>query len=290
MNEVLGVNNALLLYTENFKKAFAQSSDSVPSIISIGSGDCTLEISIVERLAKDGLDNFRLLCTDLSQQRLDRGKAAAEKRGVARYMDFAAVDVNEWSPDRQYDGIIAHHVLHHVVELEQLFAAIRNMMAPNARFVTCDMIGRNGHMRWEEALKITEDIWAFMPDTFKYNHQFKKQHDEFVNWDCSTRGFEGIRAQDILQLLVNEFQFENFLAYGNLVDPFVERGYGHNLDAENPKDRAFVDFLENLNTLLIDVGHLKPTMMMATMIAGETAQTAQFRHWSPQFCVRKVKD
>jgi len=34
-------------------------------------------------------------------------------------------------------------------------------------------------------------------------------------WDCSKQGFEGIRAQDILPLLVKKFSFRSFLGFGN---------------------------------------------------------------------------
>jgi hypothetical protein len=63
-------------------------------------------------------------------------------------------------------------------------------------------------------------------------------------------------------LLVQNFTFRAFLGFGNLPDIFIERGFGHNLNVDDPHDTGFIDFLEQLNTLLIDLDYLKPTMLL----------------------------
>ena len=69
----------------------------------------------------------------------------------------------------------------------------------------------------------------------------------FINHDCSTVGFEGIRAQDILPLLLDRFQFHRFAAWGGLLDIFVDRAFGHNLSSEKPFDREFIDTMWETN-------------------------------------------
>ena len=66
-------------------------------------------------------------------------------------------------------------------------------------------------MRWPEALELIQGIWKFIPDHYKTNHQLKRVEQQYQNWDCSKKGFEGIRAQDILPLLVKKFSFRSFL-------------------------------------------------------------------------------
>jgi hypothetical protein len=68
-----------------------------------------------------------------------------------------------------------------------------------------------------------ELIWETLPDSKKYNHQLKRLEREFVNWDCAKEGFEGVRAQDILPLLVERFDFEKFMAFGNRQPAFCIR-------------------------------------------------------------------
>ena len=151
------------------------------------------------------------------------------------------------------------------------------------------MIGRNGHMRWPEALTIIQDIWRTMPDRYKYNHQLSRFEAMYENWDCSKQDFEGIRAQDILPLLVEMFGFEAFIAYGNLPDVFVDRGFGHNFDIKNQEDIDFIDRIGALNDQLIGDGVIKPTQMMAALRGHSTGKVRCYEHWTPQFCIRKVQ-
>ncbi len=108
---------------------------------------------------------------------------------------------------------LAHHSLHHLVELELLFEQVTTWLAPEGAFVAVDMIGRNGHMRWPETLAIVRDIWTGLPDRLKWDRMFGRLDRWFENWDCSIEGFEGIRAQDILPLLLRGgFRFERFIS------------------------------------------------------------------------------
>jgi hypothetical protein len=214
-----------------------------------------------------------------------RGRAAAGAAGLGPYVEPREVDLNGWSPDRTYHGVMANHSLHHLVELERIFLGVRRCLAPGATFSVNDMIGRNGHMRWPEVLEYVEQVWSFLPREKKYNHQQRTFDDRFQNRDYSHEGFEGIRAQDILPLLVREFGFLQFLPFGGVIDPFIDRGFGHNYDPARKADTELIDGLEELTSNLIDTGRTKPTQMLATLVTGP-APTACWRSWTPAFCVR----
>jgi len=89
-------------------------------------------------------------------------------------------------------------------------------------------------------------------------------------------------------VLVEKFTFRGFLGFGNLPDIFIDRGFGHNLNVDNPRDTGFIDFLEYLNSLLIDLGYLKPTMIYGVMTRrNQHAPLPKcYRHWTPEFCIR----
>lgn len=287
LKEATGYASIFDLYEDQLAHGIQQGTSGL--IVSLGSGDCNVEEAIARKLLKRGISDFRLVCTELSQARLDRAAERIKGSDVEGRLEFAVADLNDWTPPGQLDGVIAHHTLHHIVELETLFDRVAEALAPTGRFVTADMIGRNGHMRWPEAETIINKLWPLIPDEFKFQHQFKKFHQTFVNWDCSTKGFEGIRAQDILALLVERFDFSHFFAYGNLPDVFIERGYGHNLALDDPRATGLVDLLEHLNETMIDVGALKPTVMMATMRKRGTmlGESLRHKHWTPRYCIRR---
>ena len=127
------------------------------------------------------------------------------------------------------------------------------------------MIGRNGHMRWPEALVIVNEYWEELPASYRYDRQRFCQLDAFVNWDCAKDGFEGIRAQDILPLLVQRFSFEVFLAFSNVIDPFIERSFGPNFSVERDWDRTFVERVHARDEEELAAGRIKPTHMFAVM-------------------------
>lgn len=218
---------------------------------------------------------------------LDRGRKLASENGLADHFEFVETDIARWNPQQEMGVVIAHHCLHHIVDLEGVFANIRKAIGDEGYLVTCDMIGRNGHMRWPEALDIIHDIWRTMPDRYKYNHQLNRFEENYENWDCSKEGFEGIRSQDILPLLIKGFHFEAFIAYGNLPDIFTDRNFGHNFDAKNDEDTEFIDRIGALNDRLIGDGAIKPTQMMAALRGSRTGSTRYYEHWSPEFCVRR---
>ena len=243
-----------------------------------------LEIALIKKLLEMGETDFVIEALELSPVRSERAQKRKDWNGV---WSSKAIDLNSWVPDEKYSTVIAKDTLHHVLELEHLFDSIHAALEDNGVSVTTDMIGRNGHMRWPETLELIQGILKFIPDHYKTNHLKRVEH-EYVNWDCSKTGFEGIRAQDILPLLLEKFSFNAFLGFGNLPDIFIGRGFGHNLSVDDPHDTGFIDFLEQLNRLLIDLGYLKPTMMYGSMTRRrpDAPPPRYYRHWTPAFCAR----
>jgi SAM-dependent methyltransferase len=284
---VIGYDNLITFYAAYFRKSLHES-DSV-FLMSIGSGDCSIEIEIVKDLISTHENNFFFICLELSPILIEKARKKIDAEGLGDKITVAQIDINKWNPEYSFAGVMAHHALHHFLNLEQLFGLIKKNLAKNGRFITCDMIGRNGHMKWPESLLLTRKIWERIPRKYKFNHQFQQVDDYFNNLDCSTEGFEGIRAQDILPLLVKMFSFEVFYGYGNLIDPFIDRGYGPNYDPDAPLDAAFLDYIQALNEKLISEGVLKPTAMAAVMVNEPVPNTKIYKHWSPAFAIRDPK-
>ena len=255
--------------------------------ISIGSGNCDFETEIARMLLKSGVSNFVLECLDVNQYMLKRGRALAEENGMLNHMRFVCSDINLWKPVEPYHLVMVNQALHHFVELESLFDNIHKALHPEGYFVADDMIGRNGHMRWPEALAIVHELWKELPDRYKYNHQLKRMEIEYENWDCSKVGFEGIRSQDILPLLLKKFHFDLFVGFGNVIDIFVDRGFGHNFDPNRKFDTEFIDRVHAIDEQSIKSGVIKPTHMTAAMTTNAMVQTKVYNRLTPEFCVRK---
>lgn len=253
---------------------------------SLGCGNCDTEVRVAKALVERGHSRFTIECVDINAAMLERGAALAADAGVSAQILPVAGDFNRWRPRGKFDAVIANQSLHHVVELEDLFSSIRDVLRRNGRFITADMIGQNGHKLWPEALNIVHEFWRELPREKTFHVQLRRYEKRYENWDCSAEGFEGIRAQDILPLLVQRFHFEFFVGFANVIDPFIGRAFGPHLDATSAEDRAFVDRIHARDEAEMLAGRIKPTHMMAVM---RTRPSRHARHWknmTPEFCVR----
>lgn len=265
-------------------------AESFPSkqlrFVSLGAGNGDLEVKLARQLRDHGVENFSIECGDINETMLERGREMARAAGVSDLMRFEIADFNRWRPTKSYDAVLGNQCLHHVVELDDLFASIRRNLSPDGYFLTSDMIGRNGHMRWPEALEIVNHFWRELPEKYKYNHQLQRLEVQFQNHDCSTRSFEGIRSQDILPLLIKYFHFELFVGFANVIDIFVDRSFGHNFDADNDEDLSFIDRVHAQDVDALQSGKIKPTHMVAAMTTSDTRKSEYWGNLSPEFSVR----
>lgn len=282
----LGFSHPDDLYLQQMLAALATNPHA--RFLSIGAGNCDLEVRLARQLRDRGHADFVLTCLDLNDAMLRRGQDAAARADVSANLAFIQADFNTWRPATAFDVVIANQSLHHVTELEHLFAAVQDAIGDTGCFVTSDMIGRNGHQRWPEARTIIDTLWVELPAAKRHNHLQRQYEPTFQDWDASVSGFEGIRAQDILPLLVERFHFALFLPFGNLIDPFTDRAFGPNFDPDDAADRAFIDRVHALDEAELLAGRITPTHMLAVM---RNAPVDKPRYWQgiePRFCLRKA--
>lgn len=273
------------LYAQKFHARFPQAQ---MRMVSIGSGNCDMEARMAQRLVEHGITAFTIECMDINTTMLQRGHELAATSGVAQHIVPITGDFNYWQPDGVYDLILANQCVHHVLELENLFAAVKSCLSPQGYFLVSDMIGRNGHLRWPEALKVVNEFWQELPEKYRYNYELFRHEPQFINHDCSTEGFEGIRAQDILPLLVANFKFELFLPFANVVYAFIDRAVGPNFDVNGEWDRNFIDRIHARDEEGLLNGELKPTQMLAVLRTVDVETQLLHPKLTPEFCVRRT--
>lgn len=259
-------------------------------VVSIGCGNADSEVRVAQLLRERGVGDVTIECLDLNPVMLDRGRDLARNASLEDRFEFVVADFNRWQPTRAYDVVMANQSLHHVLNLEGLFDAIAAALGDDGLFLTSDIIGRNGHQRWPEALAIVHEFWRELPRERRYNLQLRRHEELFLNWDCSVEGFEGIRAQDILPLLVARFGFELFLPYANVIDPFIDRSFGHHFDADSAADRALIDRIHARDEAEMLAGRIKPTHVLAVMRNDRGVATAHRAPLTPAFCVRPTAE
>lgn len=289
MMQPFGFTNPNDFFFLKLRNLIGDSPNSFVRIASIGSGNCDLEVELAKKLAAHGHQDFVFDCLDINPDMLDRGSRLAEAEGVGKHISPICADFNAWKPKKHtYRAILANQSLHHVLNLEGLFRAIQYSLDHQGKLLVSDMIGRNGHMRWPEALELVEEFWQELPEQYRYNHLMDRLEISFINHDCSTEGFEGIRAQDILPLLVQNFSFEFFLPFGNVIFPFVDRAFGHNYNANEEWDKQFIDRVHAADENAILEHKITPTSMLAVLSMAESKTTLRHPNLTPAECIRVV--
>ena len=239
-----------------------EKNESDIKICSLGSGDCSIEIDFA---ANNNLE-CEFHCYEVNQHSLDRAKNYAAEKLKEGTFKFIQCDVNKLKLEQQYDIVLAIHSLHHFVELEHIFDEIDRCMTEKSYFIINDMIGRNGHMFWDNTLEIVNAIHSLFPKELKYNHLLKQYYEKRIQWDCSTEGFEGIRAQDILPLLDTKFQFLDFAPFAAIANKFTEREFGHNFDLDNDFHKSILDMIIAYDDFFLTNKLLKPVQLFATVV------------------------
>lgn len=80
-------------------------------------------------------------------------------------------------------------------------------------------------------------------------------------------GASGEGEADLLSALRSHFIFEDFTAFGHLVDRFISPEIGPNFDPEDDRDRRFIEQIANLDEAKLDAGALDPLHILARLSA-----------------------
>lgn len=244
----------------------AASSNGPRSVLSIGCGDGSIEIELAQELIKAGVTDFKIVGADLSPILLGHFRTKIAELQLDQYFSIVEADLNEGQVRGPFDVIMANHSLHHIFELEKLFDFSYRELKDHGVFATCDMIGRNGHMRWPETKAVIDMFWPLLKPKQRYNVPLSRMEETYINHDCSTEGFEGIRAQDILPLMLERFHPLRFVGAGGFVDLMIDRGYGHGFDVNDPDDTRLITCMADLNEIMLDAGTVKPTIMLGHFV------------------------
>ena len=284
--EIFGTTHPEAFFLKYLELCRPEGAAGPHRFLSIGAGDCAIEVGLARALAQRGGPPFVIECLDVNKAVLERGRKHAKAEGVAAHIVPVVTDINRWRPRGFYDAVIANQSLHHIVGLENVFDGVVQSLVPGGRFIVSDTMGRNGHMRWPEALVIVEEFWNELPMSYRIDRQRGVQERRYRNTDYSTSGFEGIRAQDILPLLVERFAFDVFVGFGNVIDPFVDRCFGPNFSVDRDWDRDFIDRVDARDEAALHSGEIKPAHMLAVMRVGGEGENGFADGLSPQASIR----
>ena len=215
-------------------------------ILSLGSGFCGHEIAVAERLRLP----HRITCTDLNEALFARARAVVEERKLA--IEFRELDLNfiALEADR-YDVVLAHAVVHHVINLEHLFAELAKGLRPTGVLSLTEVVGPNRRLLWEENERLANALLDALPAEVTGGLRLDVQGEE--------EGMEGIRQEEILPVLHQHFEARFELRHGAFMRFLCTHpDLGRRLDPASPEGRRSLDFLIDCDQAAVRHGLLRP--------------------------------
>ncbi len=215
-------------------------------ILSLGSGYCGHELDLARALKGFA----RVTCTDLNEALFAQAKAVAEAEGLS--MEFHQTDLNfiAIEPGR-YQMIFAHAVLHHVINLEYLFAEIARGLTPDGFLHLVEVVGENRRLIWQENEDFANRLLDTLPDDVTGGIRLAVLPED--------SGMEGVRQADILPELGKIFETEYELTHGAFMRFICTHAeLAGRFDPSDARKRRYLDFLIDCDDVAVRREVLRP--------------------------------
>ena len=240
-----------------------KSNNSV-KILSLGCGPGGWELN----LAKNFNVNFTMDCIDINNKLLCLGQQKAESLGFK--FNFFQQDINKLKlPNEEYDVVLAHASLHHMINHEHISNEVKNSLKEDGYFIVQEPIPRNGLLMWDDTKKIANEIWSIIPSKYKYDCIDKKNKDKFLfhlpEIDQSRMGFECIRSEDLYPILKENFKIITQVFGFSFARRFVDTRFGCNYDIQDERDKTIIDLVIKLDEVYTKANNLKPESVFLIM-------------------------
>lgn len=234
-------------------------------LLSLGCGYGGVDLQVARRLNKP----YELVAVDLNPALFAGAAKCAREEGLN--MRFKCVDLNfvEIVPN-SFDVIYAYASIHHVLNLEHLFAALHAGLKQDGKLVFLDIIGQTQVLFWKENVEFAAEQVRKMP--LRYKPKRRRFWKNLAPWfdpysiippyvEPSIQvGMEGIRQGEIESLIGNWFEPIKCHKYNSFMRLICTNPYlSQRLDPEIPADRAYLEHLMRLDYEQVQSGKLKPT-------------------------------
>jgi SAM-dependent methyltransferase len=215
-------------------------------ILSLGSGYCGHEIDWARKLNSP----YIITCTDINDQPFNLAREIANRENLCLEFDIEDLNFIQIKPGH-FDAIFAHAALHHVINLEHLFAEIAAGLSPLGIFHLVEVVGMNRKLIWDDNEKFANALLDLIPDQITRKVR--------LNVPRATTGMEGIRQEEILPLLRKNFCPVFELRHGAFMR-FVctHPDLGRQFDPSDVAVKPFLDFLIDCDNSAVEHGVLRP--------------------------------
>jgi ubiquinone/menaquinone biosynthesis C-methylase UbiE len=136
-----------------------------PTVLEFGCGEGHLALQLAQR-------GLKVHGIDLSSERIERARERVGNTPLPHPPTFEVGDLNTTTlPEQQYDAVVAHDALHHLVRLDHVLAQAERALKPHGRLLVLDFIGMK---RIRKLIAAT--LYALLPTFQPYREKWKLRH------------------------------------------------------------------------------------------------------------------
>jgi SAM-dependent methyltransferase len=188
-------------------------------MLSLCTGIGQLEIDMIKRDLVDEITGF-----EYSTDCVIAANSHAKEAGVERRVRFIQMDLNNpnFSEVGKFDFIFNEAALHHIKNLEALFAECLKVSSKETLFLNHDYIGPNHHQWTQKQLFFINKIMELLPDSLRASrsnpgaihlHKNSLSLKQMMDIDPT----EGVRSEDIIKVMEDYFSIVEFKNFGGTI-------------------------------------------------------------------------
>lgn len=228
-----------------------------PLALSLGCGFGLWErIALKENLAE------RIEAYDVSEGAIVQARIYAAEAGLSDRVTYTVADIDKIElPVARYNAIFGISSLHHVRELERLFAACRKALKPGGLMFIDEYIGPP---RWQFAphvVALINKLIGQLPPRYRRSVYLDgAPRDVYVNtpleWFDANDPSEAVRSDEILPCLKQHFEIVDYKPYGGALLHMLLSGTAGNFDPYVEADAALIRLLATFEEEMEQAGVL----------------------------------
>lgn len=209
----------------------------------------------------------RIYGLDISPASIDQARHAAAAAGLMG-VDYDVADLNRLVlPEQSYDVVLTNAGVHHVENLENLFAQIRKTLRPGGMFVMHDFVGPTRFQWTDRQLDAINGLLAILPRKYRISVTTGMEKRRVDRPDQSymkqTDPSEAVRSSDIVPLFKHHFRVLEWKNEGGAVLHMLLNDLAGNFKNTSPEDRAWLELCFAVEDMLMESGEVESDFVLA---------------------------
>jgi SAM-dependent methyltransferase len=229
----------------------------VDRLLVLGAGSGWLERALA---AKSGIGS--IVACDFAPETVAAAEKTAREEGLDQ-IEYRVCNLEaEPLPDGPFDAVVANDVLHHITDLEGLYARIHDELVPGGKLLFNEYVGPNRFQYSDDRMDVINRYFRLIPDHLRFNPYwgglFWSRWRVDPAWLIAADPTEAVRSEDVLPLARSSFDVEAEYPYGGgLLNPLLYEIIG-NFDEKKPFDAGLLRLFCEAEDRLTRSGVIEP--------------------------------